>query len=323
MIVGMAMGLGVASAALLGFSIWTARRWGEARVPNRLPPAGRFLDGPAEFSFAVMGDSTGHIVTFAQILRHIRDHGPFAFVFHVGDQAKRPVSAHFEWLLAEIHRAAGPMPFFSIPGNHDVDKKANAPAHRLRHYHRAFGQTDYWFSHGATLFVALDNSAGRLEDPQLAWLDSTLEKLRPLFRSLIVFMHAPPAKPGPGKYDCMKRGGDELYAILKRHSADAIFCGHIHAHHDAMFHDIPMRVAPSSGQHFRGDDERVGYIACRMSADGLAEARLVCVEAKRRQKFVQYYAATKLHRILPIAALILLLASLAGFWIGLHGAAGK
>jgi len=49
----------------------------------------------------------------------------------------------------------------------------------------------------------------------------------------------------------------------------------------------------------------------------------VCVEAKRRQKFVQYYAATKLHRILPIAALILLLASLAGFWIGLHGAAGK
>lgn len=277
-------------------------RWySEGWVRNRLPPAGCFIEGEAAFSFAVMGDSAGNEYPFEAILEHVQGQD-VAFILHLGDQAKRRSIQHFEWLLQEYAEELGELPLFAVPGNHDVTKDEDDL--RLRHYNRAFGQANYWFTYGKTLFIGLDTSDSRFPEERQEWLETVLNRLRPLFDTCVVFAHVPPVDPRPGQNHCMKEDAAALGDILSRHHVDALFCGHIHEFRATTFADVPLYIGPPAGQEMRGATKEFGYMLCAVKEDGAIEVRHVPVTSVSNSEYTEYVVSSKLYKVLIYVAVL-------------------
>ena len=241
----------------------SVKSYTNAHIDNYLAPAGRFIRGDEALTFAVLGDSSLRNTPLEAVLRDIV-RGGFDFALHVGDQARRRTSAHFEWLLQEVRGEIGDFPFYAVPGNHDI----TSGGRHLRFYKRAFGQPHYWFSYGDTLFVCLDTSTIRLPDAQAEWLDQTLTRLRGLFKSCVLFMHVPPIDPRPGGDYGIVEGVERLRGIVQAHSVTAIIAGHIHEFLSGDFAGVPLYIAPASGQRMRGKADRFGYLSVSVDRQG-------------------------------------------------------
>lgn len=302
----------VSGVALILLGHMSVAQYTQAHVDNYLAPAGRFFPGDSSFSFAILGDSAMRNRPLNAVLQDIigKEH---AFALNVGDQARRPNSSHFEWMLQEIRDEIGDFSYFAVPGNHDIAGREDG--RRLRYYKRAFGQPYYWFSHGETLFVGLDSSTKGLGAEQLVWLESTLSRLRGDFKSCLIFMHVPPTDPRPNSDYCMKRDIESFRDIVKTNNITAIFAGHIHQFLQGEFGGASLYITPPSGQVMRGKTREFGYLSVTMGADGAVSVNHVPVTADRGMEYMEYYFSTEVQRY-PTVELGLLLILL-GF--GLQG----
>lgn len=303
------------------FAAWSLvglHKYFQAKGDNRLPPAGSFIDGPDAFSFALLSDSGFRNEPLNAVIKDIRGK-QVKFMFHLGDQARRFSANHFEHLLQEIDRQAGDMPFYSVPGNHDVvDKKGLI----LRYYERAFGQPYYWFGYGNTLFIALNTADEGLDAAQQAWLRKVLLRVRPGFKRCFLLMHVPPIDPRPGDSYAMSRDVDALRKIITGAGIDVIFSGHIHEYNASTFAGIPLYIIPPSGQKMRGRTTMYGYLLCTVDKNGKTTVKKVDVTEKMGRDYLAYALSTGLDGItsatiafaLLAGAYILLLA--AGFLPG-------
>ena len=183
----------------------SVENYNNAHTRNYLPPAGEFLKGDETFSFAVLSDSGLRDEPLKLVLEDIMKHN-YPFVLNLGDQARKLMTSNFELLLQTNNKIFGDLPFYAVPGNHDVlYEGSEKPEDYLRFYNRSFGQAYYWFTYGETLFIGLDTSKGNLYPKQEEWLKTTLEKLRHSYKTCIVFMHIPPIDPRPGDSYCMSK----------------------------------------------------------------------------------------------------------------------
>ncbi|MBK9385430.1 MAG: metallophosphoesterase [Planctomycetes bacterium] len=199
------------------------------------------------FHFAVFGDRTGGPDNGVEVLaRAVRETNLLApdLVMTVGDLIngynERP-----QWMkqMEEYRSIMGGlgMPWFPVPGNHDIYWRGSEPplGHHEADYEQHFGPLWYWFEHKGCGFVVLysDESApgtnlkgfgadgwNRIGEPQLAWLESTLEETKRL-RHVFVFLHHPrwieASYPGTNwnvVHELMVRAGN----------VTAVFAGHIH-----------------------------------------------------------------------------------------------
>jgi hypothetical protein len=177
----------------------------EARVATPASPWTGLepLEEPDDFRFVVVTDRTGEHRegVFEGAMPKVNLLQP-AFVMSVGDliegYTEDPAELDQQWDEFESFVARLQMPFFYVPGNHDMSNEAMANEWRER-----FGPTFYHFRYKNVLFVALNSELfGMVHDPrrslpgpetqaqQMAWLERVLDENRDA-RWTLVFLHQP------------------------------------------------------------------------------------------------------------------------------------
>ena len=134
------------------------------------------------------------------------------------------------------------VPFFFVPGNHDVDMSSTSNSQSKSIYHQAFGPNYYSFNRGKIHYVLLDNIfyhaekggyEGYIEEKQLNWLEQDLKTISK-GSTVIVTMHIPTYSPEARRGEYHKelphrvlQNREELYALLEPFNVH-IFSGHEH-----------------------------------------------------------------------------------------------
>ncbi|MBN2242648.1 MAG: metallophosphoesterase [Acidobacteria bacterium] len=181
-----------------------------------------------EFFFVVLGDSQfdGPQV-FNRMIEDVSQIGP-SLVIQVGDMISgytddagqvRSQWRRFRNQLAPL----GGIPFFPVPGNHDVLGANGRPNPQLeRIYRETWGDLYYSFDYRNAHFVVLDTDyraeSGRIGPEQLQWLEKDLEQSRDKDH-ILVFFHRP-------MMDLENRGA--LHRTFVRYGVRAVFYGHRH-----------------------------------------------------------------------------------------------
>lgn len=126
-----------------------------------IPQSGRpFLEDPAEFHFAMVGDRTGghRAGVFEKAMTQLNLLRP-AFVINVGDliegYSEDQATIDAQWDEVQSFTARLGMKFFYVPGNHDISNDL-----QRKEWNRRFGQEYYHFVYKGVLFIVLDT-----EDP--------------------------------------------------------------------------------------------------------------------------------------------------------------
>ena len=153
--------------ALLVAGLSTAARSEEFKFNKDALPAAKpwtsedFRDDPKDFQFVIIGDRTGGANvqgTFKLAIGQLNLLQP-EFVINVGDliegYSDKKSELNAEWDQADSMLKTLDMPFFRVPGNHDIANKTAQQVWRDR-----YGATYYHFVYQDVLFLVLDS-----EDP--------------------------------------------------------------------------------------------------------------------------------------------------------------
>jgi hypothetical protein len=229
--------LGLGAALLLGVAA--------AVSGPKAPPAGlefklekrnpvthlRLNNDPADFQFAVVSDRTGghRAKVFSRAVEQLNLLQP-EFVVCVGDliegYTERRDLLDRQWREFQGYVARLKMPFFYVPGNHDLANKAQDKV-----WEEKFGRRYYHFVYRDVLFLLLnsedppDQDPGKVSAGQLAWLKKTLDA-NAAVRWTLVFIHKPMWLTG----DPAKNGWAAVEELLgdRPHT---VFAGHVHRYH--------------------------------------------------------------------------------------------
>jgi hypothetical protein len=236
------------------------------------------------FSFIVYGDTRGrqdgtalqyeHSLVvdamLARIKRLAATPSPVRFVLQSGDAvANGAVAAQwnvsFVPLVSRLTSEGG-VPYFLVPGNHEVTSAVttDAPGRQagLRNYldamaalmpadgspRRLSGYPTYAIGYGNTFVVGLDaDIAG--DDTQYQWVKSQLEGLdRKRYTNIMVFCHQAPFSSGPHGGPTVEPATESLRALymplFHTHHVRAVFSGHEH-----LFEHWVEHYTDASGLH--------------------------------------------------------------------------
>ncbi len=187
---------------------------------------------------------------------------------HLGDnQPEAEVVRQFDLLEAGL--AGFPLPFFCVPGNHDIvgvrapnlwDKRN--PLHGYGAYTRRVGPFRWSFGYAGIHFAGVDFN--QLADgqwkwgvPQSAvdWLEKDLARV-PAGARIFVFLHFP-------------IGVEALQKVLEKYNVAQIFHGHDHVDAARKFGSVPCVSSASLSQIFGDRDRSPGYRLVRVTESGI------------------------------------------------------
>lgn len=128
------------------------------------------------------------------------------------------------------------VPWFHVPGNHDLDPDATSDAGSLRAWSDIYGPDTYAVEEGAAAFVLLDNViatpgegagyTGGLREDQFRFLEAYLATLPPQ-RLLVLGMHIPLFETG-GRASFRAQDRRRLFGLLRDHPRVLVLSGHSH-----------------------------------------------------------------------------------------------
>jgi hypothetical protein len=238
--------------------------------------AGVAAPGQSAFTFAVVGDRTGHAAegVFEQVLEDVSFLNP-DLILTVGDhiQGYEPDSAlvEDEWdYVVGLLDGTG-IEYHLTPGNHDIwDKRSRAI------YIRRFGSPDTAFVYEGNLFVIIDVSthfaADVLPPAKMEWLERVLSGAGDL-ANVFVFYHKP--------FWCEDFSfgrPNAFHELFKRYDVSAVFTGHYHRHFYTEKDGIPYYGVSSSGgglpRWAAGEGAFYSYLLANVDRGGF-EVRLV------------------------------------------------
>jgi len=208
--------------------------WNHLELKNR----------PANFQFVIVSDRTGghRPGVFEDAVSRINLLQP-EFVMSVGDLVEGGITdrgrldeqwQEFNGFIKKLE-----MPFFYVPGNHDLSNKAMIPV-----WQEQFDRTYYHFVYHDVLFIALNTEdppghsvaisdkannviqvvkPGKIGDEQLLWLNQVLKQNAGV-RWTIIFMHKPMWAYGD------KTNWADVEALLGDRKR-TVFAGHEHRYH--------------------------------------------------------------------------------------------
>jgi 3',5'-cyclic AMP phosphodiesterase CpdA len=141
------------------------------------------------------------------------------------------------------------IPWYNVPGNHDVNYLAPNDRHSLETFKRIYGPPYYSFDYGQVHFVVLDTviylgrdqgrdephprGAGRyiggVDQQQLRWLAADLAQV-PASRPVVLAMHIPlRSSYDPDSLTINVDNREEVLATLAGHQRVTIIAGHMHS----------------------------------------------------------------------------------------------
>ena len=205
--------------------------------------AKEFLNQPKDFQFAIVSDRTGgpREGVFPRAVDKLNELRP-EFVITVGDliqggAGNRDVQKlKGQWKEFNSFIEGFDMPFFYLPGNHDL---GNEVADQI--WDEMFGVRYYSFVYEDVLFLCLNTQGGPgskpalLQDEQIEWALKELEKQAEV-RWTLVFMHQPLRlmeegilihREGKKELRKTKTGWPKVAKALKGRK-HTVFAGHIH-----------------------------------------------------------------------------------------------
>lgn len=181
---------------------------------------------PADFQFVVVSDRTGghREKIFSRAVEQINLLQP-EFVLSVGDLIEGYSTDTDElakqWREFQSFTTRLKMPFFYVPGNHDV---TNPVQERL--WQEKFGRRYYHFVYKDVLFLALNSddppASGSMSAEQVAYVKKALEE-NPAARWTIVALH----KPIWAQANLDKNGWLDVEKLLAGRNY-TVFAGHVH-----------------------------------------------------------------------------------------------
>ena len=183
-----------------------------------------FVNQPEDFQFAIVTDRTGghRPGVFARGIQRVNLLRP-EFVMSIGDliEGYSLDATDVERQWHEFERLIAPltMPFFYVPGNHDVSNKVMAFA-----WEKRFGRLYYHFLYRDVLFLVLnseDVEGGRIGAEQRAYTEEVLGR-NPDVRWTLVFVHKP-----LWEFEPDQNGWAEVEGLLNGRRF-TVFSGHRH-----------------------------------------------------------------------------------------------
>lgn len=180
----------------------------------------------ADFRFAIVTDRTGghRPKIFSQAMERINQMQP-DFVMSVGDliegYTEKPEVIDQQWREFQSYVNTLEMPFFYVPGNHDLTNKVMTEDYRKR-----IGKPFYSFRVGTSLFLSLSSEdnpkSGSVGEQQLEMVRKAIED-NPGSAWTFVFIHRPLWIENDGQ----KNGWAKVEELLKGRNY-TVFCGHEH-----------------------------------------------------------------------------------------------
>jgi len=199
-------------------------------------------NNPNEFQFAIVADRTGghRAGVFEDAIKKLNRLRP-EFVISVGDfiEGYTDDEAKLDQQWDEFNTFANKleMPFFYVPGNHDIGNEMTA-----KKWQQQFGPTYYHFVYRDVLFLCLNtggSSEGWISNQQLEYFRDVIARNTNV-RWTLVFMHQPawigPASESWRKFESLL--GDRPYTV---------FAGHQHRYTKLQRQDGPYYVLSMTG----------------------------------------------------------------------------
>jgi Icc protein len=216
----------------------------------------------AGFDFAILGDRTGNAVpgVYEQVAKDISAHHP-DFIINVGDtiEGLDDSTAESQWqAIRPVWKYFGDIPFYLVPGNHDVWSPASERIWRAQ----TGRPPQYSFDFRGAHITVLDNSRIEgLSPDQLTFLESDLAAhaaKQPKF----IFFHRPfwllPVK--------FQNGNFPLHRIARKFGAGFVISGHAHEFDRSEYDGVQYIMVGSSGGSL---SHGKGKVATSSGLDGL------------------------------------------------------
>lgn len=219
--------------------------------------------------FAVVGDSRRDTNLYTQLLGKVVEDGNMLLV-NTGDLVERGTQENFvafQQLMADF-----PLPFYPVPGNHDVGIGGS-----LMNFLAFSGAPapHYSFDVGTAHFTVANSSSGHLRRTELDWIDRDLAATeRPV---KFVFLHHPPFDPD-GTDHILQSGNDAFVALMQKHGVAYVFAGHIHAYSQAVQNGTTYVISGGGGAPlYHKDHPSAFYHYIQVTVDG-SQVRTEVVE---------------------------------------------
>ena len=230
-----------------------------------------------QFQFAVISDRTGghRPKVFSQAVQRINMLQP-EFVVSVGDliegyTTKEEVMAK-QWKEFTGYIDQLQMPFFYVPGNHDLtNKELNAD------WTKRFGRKYYHFVYKNTLFLCVnseDNLASNVSAEQTEYFEKALAENKDV-KWTMVFVH----KPMWIDKDLEKNGWAAFEKTLEGRKY-TVFCGHVHRYQKFVRNGMNYYQLATTGGGSRlrgakyGEFDHISWITMKQDGPRIANVML-------------------------------------------------
>ncbi len=191
------------------------------------------------FTFAVAGDTQNGDKIYGQIIEKVNESGA-AFFLHTGDMVTWGGAA--EWQHFKKMQEKLTVPFYAVPGNHDVVAGKTS-------YRQAVGDLIYSFDYQSAHFIILDNSFSTFDDEQLVWLEKELAENKK--KLIFLFMHYPPVATVTNhtmsETSLGRENVEKFFKVIAGYKIGAIFAGHVHGYAAETVRGVPLYISGGAG----------------------------------------------------------------------------
>ena len=256
-------------------------RWPEVAGAARPWTSEAFNNDPAVFRFAIVSDRNGGYREgiFPEAIEKLNMLQP-EFVINVGDliagyseDAEKVIGEY-----AEVDAELAPleMPFFRVPGNHDITNET-----MVRLYHERYGRSYYHFRYKDVLFLCLnseDPPQNNLSEAQLAYFSQALADNADA-RWTLVFLHKPLWLDGFDGTGSAEGLNWLRFESMLQDRPYTVFAGHTHMYtlYERLGRDYYIFSTTGGGSDLRGPEagEFDHIIWVTMAQDGPRVANLL------------------------------------------------